>query len=74
MSLVNMLENALFLYAFSYMFELTVIGWCIIATYVAIFKWFELTTCFLTFYSNTYTSWLSQTQIFVYPAIIMIIY
>ena len=29
-----MLENAVFVHAFAYMFELTVTGWCIIATYV----------------------------------------
>ena len=29
---VDVLENALFVHAFGYMFELTVTGWCIIAT------------------------------------------
>ena len=44
-----MLDNALFVHAFGYMFELTVTDWCIIATYVAIFNLFQLTKCFLTF-------------------------
>ena len=49
-----MLENALFVHAFGYMVELTVIGWCIIAIYRVTSNWFELmtcfqTTCFLTF-------------------------
>ena len=29
LNLVDMLENALFVHAFGYMFELTVTGWCI---------------------------------------------
>ena len=29
---IDVLENALFVHAFGYMFELTVTGWCIIAT------------------------------------------
>ena len=32
LNLVDVLESALFVHAFSYMFELTVTGWCIIAT------------------------------------------
>ena len=52
----------LFVHAFGYMVELTVTGWCIIATYIAISNWFELTTCFLTFYCDPY--FLSQIQIF----------
>ena len=34
LNLVDMLEDALFVHAFAYMFELTVTGWFIIATYV----------------------------------------
>ena len=32
LNLVKVLENALFVHAFGYMVELTVTGWCIIAT------------------------------------------
>ena len=31
LNLVDVLENDLFVHTFGYMFELTVIGWCIIA-------------------------------------------
>ena len=57
-------KNALFVHKFSYMVELTVTDWCVIATYVAISNWFELSTCFLTFYYDPY--FLSQIQFFIY--------
>ena len=47
-----MLENALFVYAFGYMFELTGTGWCIIATWLVwadyLFSYFFL-WCLLPF-------------------------
>ena len=53
----------LFVHAFDYMVEQIVTGWCIYS-YIAISNWFELTTCFLTFYCDPY--FLSQIQIFLY--------
>ena len=55
-----MQENALFVHAFGYMFELTVTGW-VHYSYIAIPNWFKLTICFLAFRCDPYFR--SQIQI-----------
>ena len=47
-SLVDVLENALFVHVFGYMLELKLQAGAL-RPYMAISNWFELTTCFLTF-------------------------
>ena len=52
------------------MVGLTVTDWCVVATYIAISNWFELSTCFLTFYYDPY--FLSQIQFFIYIILVVI--
>ena len=59
-----MLKIALFVYAFGYVLELTVTGWCIIVTYVAISNLFRMINYFLTFYCDPYL--LDQILVFIY--------
>ena len=69
---MDVLENALFVHVLGYKSDLTVTGWCIIATYIHTSNWFELTTSFLTFMVIP-TSFLKFQFLYVYLVCLLFI-